>query len=82
MLKAILMLDCNICGQLFDGVVTTTETEPMNLKALSLDLEYEAENRGGWSFHRGTHHCANCVTDAALSNRQKPENSQREKREG
>jgi hypothetical protein len=69
MLKVIIMLDCNICGQLFDGVVTSSELDPLDWKVMSLDLEDDAE-RSGWSFYRSAHHCDHCVTDVAFSLRQ------------
>jgi hypothetical protein len=69
MLRVIIMLDCNICGQPFEGVVTTSEPEPLSWKGLSQDLEDDAE-RSGWSFYRSAHHCSSCITDVAFSLRQ------------
>jgi NifB/MoaA-like Fe-S oxidoreductase len=66
MLKIILMLDCNYCGESFDRIITSSERDPMAWKALSQDLEYKAENCG-WSFHRSAHHCVYCVTDVMQS---------------
>lgn len=69
MLKVIIMLDCNICGQPFEGVVTTSDPDPLDWKARSEDLEYDAEC-SGWSFYRSAHHCTYCITDVAFSLRQ------------
>jgi hypothetical protein len=69
MLKVILIIDCNICGQPFDRIVTSCDRDPMAWKSLSSDLEYKAECRG-WSFHRSAHHCEYCVSDAQLSEQQ------------
>jgi hypothetical protein len=69
MLKVIIMLDCNICGQPFEGVVTTSNQDSLSLKALSQDLEDDAEH-SGWSFYRSAHHCSYCITDVAFSLRQ------------
>ena len=66
MLKVIVMLDCNICGQPFDRVATSTDRDPMAWKSLACDVEYSAE-RSGWSFQRAAHHCSYCVSDAELS---------------
>jgi len=65
MLKVIIMIDCNICGQPFDRVATTKEREPLVWKALSLDLEDEAMNRG-WGFLRSCHYCEHCVVTVGL----------------
>ena len=69
MFKVIVMIDCNICGQPFDSVATSVSRDPMEWKALALDLEYAAEGRG-WSFYRSAHHCDDCVSDVAFSLRQ------------
>lgn len=69
MLKVILIIDCNICGQLFDRIVTSCDRDPMAWKSLSSDLEYKAELRG-WSFHRSAHHCDYCISDVQLAGRQ------------
>ncbi len=66
MLKVILMLDCNLCGQPFNRVTSSTDRDPINWKSLSLDLEYAAEE-SGWSSHRATHYCDYCVTDVMLA---------------
>ena len=65
MFKVILMIDCNICGQPFDSIATSTDRESMQWKSLSLDLE-DAAQRRGWSFYRSAHHCDFCISDAAL----------------
>jgi hypothetical protein len=69
MLKVIVMIDCNICGQSFDRVVTSCDRHPEAWKFLACDLEYEAE-RSGWSLQRSAHHCDYCVSDAQISRRQ------------
>jgi hypothetical protein len=69
MLKVMVMIDCNICGQPFDHVATSSDRDPQAWKSLSCDLEYKAE-RSGWSFHRSAHHCDYCVSDAQISGRQ------------
>jgi hypothetical protein len=66
MLKVILMIDCNSCGQPFNHVSASTDRDPMGWKALSQDLEYEAEC-SGWSFSRAAHHCDCCVKFANSS---------------
>lgn len=69
MFKVIIMLDCNICGQLFEGVATSSKTDRLDWKTRSMELEYDAENCG-WSFYRSAHHCDHCVTDVVFSLRQ------------
>ncbi|MCI0558670.1 MAG: hypothetical protein MN733_09255 [Nitrososphaera sp.] len=69
MLKTIIMLDCNICGQPFDHIAVSTQSDPMAWKALSSDVEWEAE-LCGWSFYRGAHHCSFCISDITFSLRQ------------
>ena len=66
MLKVIVMIDCNICGQPFDQVFTSSDRDPLAWKSLACDLEYKAEGCG-WSFHRSAHHCDYCVSDAQLA---------------
>ncbi len=65
MLKVFVMIDCNLCGQVFDRVTTSCDRDPTAWKALSLDLEYKAENCG-WTIHRAAHHCAYCISDVML----------------
>lgn len=69
MFKVILMINCNICGQPFDRVATSSVPDPLSWKALSQDLEDEAE-ACGWSFYRSAHHCAFCIADVTYSLRQ------------
>jgi hypothetical protein len=66
MLKVILMIDCNICGQPFNRIASSTDRDPQAWKCLALDVEYAAE-RCGWSMLRSAHHCGYCVTDVMLS---------------
>ncbi len=66
MLKVIVMLDCNLCGRLFDHVSATEDRDPANWKSLCLDLEYTAE-KNGWICHRSAHHCDYCITDAMVA---------------
>ena len=69
MFKIIVMIDCNICGQPFDRIASSTHPDPLSWKALALDLENTAEGTG-WSFYRSAHHCEHCITDVAFSLRQ------------
>lgn len=62
------MIDCNICGQPFDRIASSTDRDPQAWKSLALDVEYAAE-RCGWSMLRSAHHCSYCVTDVMLSGR-------------
>ncbi len=66
MLKVILMLDCNECGQPFDRVATSTDCDPLAWKPLACALKYSAQ-RSGWSFQRGAHYCDYCDTDGEFS---------------
>jgi hypothetical protein len=62
MLKVIVMIDCNICGQPFDHVSTSTDRDPMAWKCLAEDLEYQAI-RNGWCLLRSAHHCNWCANE-------------------
>lgn len=66
MLKVILMIDCNVCGQPFDRLLTSSEKDSFSWKSLSLDLE-DAAMDCGWSFWRSAHYCDYCMTDVGLS---------------
>ena len=66
MLKVIVMLDCNICGRLYDGITSSEDRDPMNWKSLALDLEYKAEG-SGWTLQRSAHYCDYCVTDVMIA---------------
>jgi len=68
MLKVIVMIDCNICGQPFDRVAASSDSQPDAWKSLACELEYEA-GRAGWSFHRSAHHCHYCISDVQLAGR-------------
>lgn len=61
MIKAILMIDCNACGQLFNRVLTSESKDPLTWKALSTDLENMAVNCA-WTAHRSAHFCEYCMT--------------------
>lgn len=65
MLKVILIVDCNICGQPFDHVASSADRDPLSWKALLLDLEDTAVNCG-WSFYRSAHYCGHCMTDMEM----------------
>jgi hypothetical protein len=69
MLKVLVMIDCNMCGQPFDRVATSSDRDPQVWKSLACGVEYDAE-RSGWSFHRSAHHCDYCISDAQLSEQQ------------
>ncbi len=66
MLKVIILIDCNACGQPFDHVVTSSEKDPLSWKSLSLDLEDTAMGCG-WSFWRAAHYCDYCMSDVGFS---------------
>ncbi len=68
MLRVIITLDCNTCGQPFEGIETTKELDPLGWKARLQDLEDTAE-ASGWFFFRGGHYCDYCVSDAAVARR-------------
>lgn len=68
MLKVIMTIDCNTCGQPFEGIATSRELDPLSWKSLSLDLEDTAASTG-WFFFRNAHYCDYCVSDAALARR-------------
>jgi hypothetical protein len=61
MIKAILMIDCNICGQPFNSIATCNSKDSMSWKNLSIDLEDTAVS-SGWTFHRAAHYCDYCMT--------------------
>lgn len=61
MLKIIVMIDCNICGQPFDHVCASTDRDPMAWKCLAEDLEYKA-TCNGWGVLRAAHHCDWCAS--------------------
>lgn len=71
MLKILVTLDCNRCGQPFDRLAVTTDLDPMNWKALAQDLEYKAENRG-WASTRAAHYCDYCANDVMYKAESKP----------
>ena len=62
MLKIIVMIDCNICGQPFDRVSASTDRDPMTWKGLAEDVEYKALCRG-WGLLRAAHHCDWCANE-------------------
>ena len=65
MLKLIVMIDCNMCGQPFDRISASIDRDPMAWKCLSMDLEYDAERRG-WGLSYGAHYCDWCVENRKL----------------
>ena len=75
MFKTIMILDCNICGQPFNRVVTSASKDPFTWKSLSLELEDSAVNCG-WTLCRSAHYCEHCVTHLdfeSLSKKDLPE---------
>jgi hypothetical protein len=77
MLKVMVMIDCNICGQPFDRVASSCDREPEVWKALAYNLEYEA-GRAGWSFHRSAHHCDYCISNVQLAGQQLIEQAEKD----
>ena len=69
MLKVILMIDCNICGQNFNSIITSSDRHPAAWEFLAQGLEYQAESRG-WTISGPAHHCDYCVTDVMLISRE------------
>jgi hypothetical protein len=65
MLNIILLIDCNICGQPFDRIATSSDDDPFAWKSLSMDLEGTAVDCG-WSFHRSAHYCDHCMPDVSF----------------
>lgn len=63
-----MMLDCNICGQPFEEIVTSSELDPLSWKSLSLDLE-DAASSSGWFFFRNAHYCDYCISDVGCARR-------------
>lgn len=59
MIRIIVTLDCNVCGQPFDRIGSSSSIDPLDWKALSLDLEHQAESTG-WFFFRAAHYCDYC----------------------
>jgi len=66
MLKVVLIIDCDICGQPFNRIATSNCDDPLAWKALSQNLEDTAENCG-WSSLRSAHYCEFCMSDVSLS---------------
>ena len=64
MLKIIIVINCDICGQSFDHIATSIDGNPMVWDYLLMDLEYRAE-RCCWSCYSG-HHCPSCMTDIPI----------------
>jgi hypothetical protein len=69
MLKVILMIDCNICGQNFNSIITSSDRHPATWEFLAQGLEYQAES-SGWTISGPAHHCDWCVTDVMLAGRE------------
>ena len=66
MLNVILILDCNICGQPFERIATSSDRDPFAWKSLSMDLECAAMDCG-WSFYYSAHYCGYCMPDVCFS---------------
>lgn len=61
MLRVIVTLDCNMCGQPFEHLGSSSSLDPLEWKSLSLDLEHHAES-SGWFFFRAAHYCDYCAS--------------------
>jgi hypothetical protein len=66
MLKVIVTIDCNRCGQPFKRIAISTDRDPMAWRALADDVEYHAGN-SGWDSQRSAHYCEYCVHHAVTA---------------
>lgn len=64
MIRVIVTLDCNVCGQPFERIGSSSSLDPLEWKSLSLDLEHQAESTG-WFFSRAAHYCVNAPETAS-----------------
>lgn len=63
MIRIIVTLDCNVCGQPFERIGSSSSLDSLEWKSLSLDLEHQAESTG-WLFFRSAHYCDYCASTA------------------
>jgi hypothetical protein len=61
MLKLLLTLECDSCGDCFEHVTTTTDGNPTNWEYLLPMLEYKAQNCS-W-YCQSAHYCYSCCNN-------------------
>ena len=60
MLKLIVIVECDTCGESFEHVATSCDRDPRAWRYLASELESRAEARA-WSLRGGTYLCADCI---------------------
>jgi hypothetical protein len=63
MLKIIVIIDCDICGESFERIAVTTDRNPQTWGCLPLSLEADAEHCG-WDCY-SAHRCYDCFPESA-----------------
>jgi len=61
MLKIIVIIDCDICGESFERIAISTDRNPQAWEHLPLLLAAEAEMRG-WDCHSADY-CYDCIPE-------------------
>ena len=61
MLKIIVIIDCDICGDSFERIAISTDRNPQTWGHLPLSLAAEAETCG-WDCY-SAHHCYDCIPE-------------------
>lgn len=67
-MEVILTNDCNICGNAFNRIAASADSNPMSWKDLSIDLEARIQ-RCGWAIYSCVHCCNDCIANMMLAGR-------------
>jgi hypothetical protein len=62
MLKIIVIVKCDICGELFERIAISTDRNPLMWEYLPLLLSADAEYRG-WDCH-SEDYCYGCISES------------------
>ena len=63
MFKLIVLVECDICGELFDRIATSADRDPAAWENLPAILEARAES-SSWHVY-SAHYCYDCVSAMA-----------------
>lgn len=62
MLKVVVMLECDTCGEFFKPVTLSCDRNPSAWRFLAVELESRAEGCG-WILYEAAFLCVDCVQD-------------------
>jgi hypothetical protein len=65
MLKLLVIIECDNCGEAFEHIATSCDRDPKAWRKLASELVSKAEERC-WSMYGDTYACADCIHESDI----------------